>query len=454
MSLANGADSIELKALLEQIRSLIPGEQDVITVAHNEYAIDGIDPKVIVFPSTLEQVAAILNFAGDSNFVIDPGGGMTRQTIGNRPTQIDLLLMTARLNDIDYDTANATVTAGAGVTIADLQAKLAVGAHFLPLDPLLSGSATVGGVLAAGMHSSGPLSSGFQAPGDFCDALEFVTTDGKVVTAVHHLRRLMIGSFGTLGVITRATFRLFPKPTCVSTFTCEFPTLEETLECRAHLLAAGVTPMSLEIASPRAQEYLQELKPARDPDLYSPLAPVKSVPWKLFLRIGGEEDELERCRQALKGFVPVEVRDAGQQSLFQCIADWEAAVAARHRNATIFHVSVAVGELANALVVAEKTAVEHNLLFAGMARPAMGTMIAAFLPLGVDPFSAMQCAVATSAFRGRLPEDASAVVVRCPPDAKDYFNVWGSTTTDMQLMRAVRKTFDPKEILNRGRFIV
>lgn len=454
MSLTKEDDALNVKALLEQIRKIVPVEEDSFAAAPNEYAIAGIDPKVVVFPSTAEQVAALLKFAGDNNLVVVPAGGVTRQTIGNRPVDIDILLVTARLNDIGYDAANATITAGAGVTIADLQAKLAGGPHFLPLDPLLSERATIGGVLATGVHSSGSLSSSYGAVEDFCDAVEFVTTDGKVVTAVHHLRRLMIGSFGTLGVITRAKFRLLSKPANTSTFATEFSTLEETFRCRDHLMTAAITPMSLEIASPRAQEYLQELKPARDPDVYSPLAPVKAVLWKLFLQIGGEKDELEPCRQALEGFAPAEFKGADEQLLWQRISNWEAAVAVRHRNATIFHVSVAMGELPSALAAAEQTAVEHNLLFAGMARPAIGTMIAAFLPLGVDPFSAMQCAVATSAFRGRLAEEASAVVVRCPPDAKDYFNVWGSTTIDMQVMRAVRKTFDPKETLNRGRFIV
>jgi FAD/FMN-containing dehydrogenase len=56
--------------------------------------------------------------------------------------------------------------------------------------------------------------------------------------------------------------------------------------------------------------------------------------------------------------------------------------------------------------------------------------------------------------RGRLPRDATATVVRCPKEAKNHFDVWGSTPTDKKLMRGIRAAMDPNHILNRGRFLV
>ena len=212
--------------------------------------------------------------------------------------------------------------------------------------------------------------------------------------------------------------------------------------------------MCLEIASPRAQEYLQEAKPPRDPDVYAPSAPVSVVPWKVFIRFGGEEAEIEGGRKAVGGFIQNGVSGPAEEVLWRRFADWEDAVVTRHRNATIFHVATKIADVAVALKAGEQTGIEHNLLFAGIGRIAAGALVVAFLPMGVDPVSAMQVALVASAFRGRLPEDASAVVVQCPREAKGYFNVWGSTPTDLQLMRTVRRIFDPKGILNRGRFMV
>jgi hypothetical protein len=85
---------------------------------------------------------------------------------------------------------------------------------------------------------------------------------------------------------------------------------------------------------------------------------------------------------------------------------------------------------------------------------AIGALVIAFVPLAVDPPSAMQFANAASAFRATLPRDASAIVVRCAREAKGYFNVWGSSPNDLASMRAVKRALDPNNILNRGRFLV
>jgi FAD/FMN-containing dehydrogenase len=76
------------------------------------------------------------------------------------------------------------------------------------------------------------------------------------------------------------------------------------------------------------------------------------------------------------------------------------------------------------------------------------------MPLSVDPPSAMQYANCVSAFRGMLPQGSSAEVAQCPTEAKLHFDIWGTTPTDVNMMRAVKRAIDPKNILNRGRFIV
>jgi len=89
-----------------------------------------------------------------------------------------------------------------------------------------------------------------------------------------------------------------------------------------------------------------------------------------------------------------------------------------------------------------------------VGRAATGNLVLAFLPLPVDPPAAMQYANCASALRALLPDGCSAMVTQCPKEAKAYFDVWGSTPTDIELMRGVKRALDPKKILNRGRFIV
>jgi hypothetical protein len=91
---------------------------------------------------------------------------------------------------------------------------------------------------------------------------------------------------------------------------------------------------------------------------------------------------------------------------------------------------------------------------AAVGRAATGNLVLALMPLSVDPPSAMQYANCVSAFRGMLPPGSSAEVAYCPKEAKPHFDVWGTTPTDVNMMRAVKRAIDPKNILNRGRFIV
>ena len=84
----------------------------------------------------------------------------------------------------------------------------------------------------------------------------------------------------------------------------------------------------------------------------------------------------------------------------------------------------------------------------------LAVLSVAMAPLSVDPPSAMQYANAASALRAALPAGSSAIVLRCPTEAKRHFDVWGTPSSDIACMRAVKRAMDPKNILNRGRFLV
>ncbi|HKD45042.1 MAG TPA: FAD-binding oxidoreductase, partial [Candidatus Angelobacter sp.] len=243
--------------------------------------INGVVPGTTVAPGSPEEIAAVLRFANARDLVVAPAGGSTQQDIGGVPERIDILLSTARLNGIEhYDPGDLTVGINAGTPFADVQQKLAEHEQWLPFDAANLGQATIGGLLATG--ASGPLKSAFGGMRDYCIGVQFATADGKIAkgggrvvknVAGYDLMKLMAGSYGSLGVITRANFKVFPRPRQTRTFVCAYGSLEEALEFRGRVFRSPLTPLCLEIISPRAPEYLCDPPQVRDADSYVPAQP-------------------------------------------------------------------------------------------------------------------------------------------------------------------------------------
>jgi len=269
--------------------------------------------------------------------------------------------------------------------------------------------------------------------------------------------KLMIGSFGTLGFITSANFKVFPRPQQTATFVCEFYALKEAVAFRDQIVASPLahTAMAFEIVSSRAHEYLAPPSAPADPDHWHPVGGVAGpAPWTVLVRAAGSAAVIARYRRELSGSVSRELHSEAETQQWRWLSDFEAGVFARHQNAMLLQVSTPIGDVAAVLERAEETALNHNFVCAAIGRMTVGSLFLAFVPLAVDPPSAMQFAGAVSALRGCVDRHTSVIVPRCPTEAKRHFDVWGTTPTDWELMRRMRQTLDPKRILNRGRFLI
>lgn len=439
----------------------IVGEQHV---SQEQPAINGVVPGCTVAPGSPEEAAAVLALANARQLVVAPGGNCTRQDMGGVPERIDILLRTHRMSGIErYDPGDLTISIKAGTPFGAVQAALGEHHQWLPYDAPGMKTASVGGCVATG--SAGPLKHAFGGLRDFCIGVQFVTAEGKVAkggglvvknVAGYDMMKLMNGSFGTLGVITRANFKVFPRPRQTRTFVCEFASLDEAMHFRTRLLQSPLTPISLEILSPRATEYLSDPQPAKDPDHYAPAQPVApaATAWSIVLRAAGSDNVLARYARDLGPAVSRTLEGGAEEQFWGWISNFEYSVLGRHQNAMVMYTHLTIQGVGPALHALEKAAPDYNLIPAAVGRAATGNLVLAFMPLSVDPPSAMQYANCVSAFRGMLPPGSSAEVAHCPTEAKLRFDVWGTTPTDIDMMRAVKRAIDPKNILNRGRFIV
>ncbi len=364
-----------------------------------------------------------------------------------------------------YDPGDLTVGINAGTPFAQVQQQLAVHGQWLPCDAANLDRASIGGLLATA--AAGPLRSAFGGMRDFCIGIQFATAEGKIAkgggrvvknVAGYDLMKLLIGSYGSLAVITKANFKVFPKPQCTRTFVCAFASLDEALKFRSLVFRSPLTPLCLEIMSPRAFEYVCDPPTVRHPDDYAPAQPVSSPSsfsaWQIMLRAAGSDKVLARYASELSSAVTRELNGTEEETFWSWVSRFEYALLNRHRNAMVMYSHLALQNVGPAIQALERAAPDYNFVPAVLGRAATGNLVMAFMPLSVDPPSAMQYANCASALRGMFPPGSSAEVAHCPTEAKLHFDVWGSTPTDVGMMRAVKQAIDPNNILNRGRFIV
>ncbi|MGH9741564.1 MAG: FAD-binding oxidoreductase, partial [Candidatus Acidiferrum sp.] len=207
---------------------------DAIRAAETTDAICGVQPRLVLEPASEQQLAAALRLANDANLAVIPRGGGTKLGWGNPPKRADLILSTARLNKIiEHAWADLTVTVEAGCTIQKLQTALAQHGQRLAFNSLWPETSTIGGALST--NDSGPLRLRFGPLRDLILGVTIALPDGtlassggKVVKNVagYDLPKLVTGALGTLGVITRATFRLHPLPHNTKTLSVAAANLE------------------------------------------------------------------------------------------------------------------------------------------------------------------------------------------------------------------------------------
>jgi FAD/FMN-containing dehydrogenase len=266
------------------------------------YAIDGIAPTAFAKPSSAEQAGEIVRFAAKENLSIIPVGARSKLFCAPTPQRYDVALDMTALDDIaHYDPADLTVSVGAGMPLAKLNAKLREHNQFLPLLIPYYAQSTIGGAIAAGFDS--PLRNAYGTPRDFLLGAEFIDgngaqikTGGRVVKNVtgYDLHKLLIGSCGTLAVITRLNFRTFPIPDATQGFLAAFPTHEAALSARQQIIHSPLTPLTLDVLNAQAARLFNGHTNGT-----VPLPQLDPTHWYLFAEFSGNEDLLARYRRDL-----------------------------------------------------------------------------------------------------------------------------------------------------------
>jgi len=229
---------------------------------------------VLVKPASTEEVSRVLKMANEYRVPVFPVGGRTGLVGGCVPTKPGIVLSLERMNRIEVDRENLMAVAEAGATLGDLM-KAAEGAGlFFPPRPGDEG-AQIGGLIAT--NAGGVRAVKYGVMRNYVRGLEVVLPTGEILklggkllknNAGYDLMQLFIGSEGTLGVITKAVIRLFPRSRYMVTLIAPFNSRADALRAVPEILRSGVMPLAIEYVHlkdiKRAAEHIGEKWPVEE----------------------------------------------------------------------------------------------------------------------------------------------------------------------------------------------
>ena len=417
---------------------------------------DGPLPAAVVYPGTAAQVCEILRLAHAERLVITPAGHGTKQRMGGVPQRVDLLLSLSKMNRItDYPAADLTISVEAGLGVADLAAALRAKRQMLPLDVPFAAEATVGGAVAA--NSSGPRRLAYGTFRDVVIGMRFVTAEGKLAksggkvvknVAGYDMAKLLIGSFGSLGVITDVNFKVFPLPLCSRTFVLGFSDATKALQARHRILNSPLLPQALDLVDSAVGTLTQQ-------------AALAAAPYSLVMAAAGPEAVIQRFERDLADLVRpdrpesiVAVSEEAEAALWHAVQELTPTAVRQNPEAAVVKVSVVLSGMEHFLDTARRAALDNGLEHAMLARAGTG-IVYCYLWEKTEGASGPPAAV-ERACRALLQEadwvGGRAIIEWCCKKLKDKVAWWGSLQDDFPLMQRLKKQWDPEGILNPGRF--
>ena len=445
----------------------ICGPQGVVSdpAALESYRIDGIKPQAAALPASLAEAAELVRLANAERFPLAILGGGSLSGMGGVLTGAELVLCTRRLDKvIDMDVENLTVTAQAGVRFGDLQDLLSglenrcffpqgdlqkqaeymcsgrdYKGSYVPLDPPMASTATLGGAVAGGV--TGPMRLRHGLPRDVLLGVRLVSPTGEIIgmggkvvknVSGYDVSKLMIGSLGCLGLLGEMTIRLLPLPEVSGALLIGFASLEAAVAFAGAVVASRLLPSALEVCNAAAMAAGRQDAPAGA--------------WFAAIAQAGFSEDVARERSDLLALArdqggAAQVLDADAAASF-----WAAYGAVPLKKSALrLKASFRLGGFGDFLAAAQ------NLGDGAMVSVSAGCGAALVHLMAGEPAA---LAAATATLRAQAIELGGALVVQAgSPELKAAVDAWGPARADWGLMMEIKRQLDPNRVLNPGRFV-
>jgi len=472
----------KMQALTEKIgRDFV--KTDAKTVA--QYAVDGLAPAAVIFPKNTAEVSAVVKFANQQQLAIVPWGSGSQISMGNPPKKLDLVVSTQRLNHmLDVDTQNLTITVEAGVKIRDIQARLATeedrcylpledldiaadeiicsdrshSGCFIPLDPPCSEKATIGGVVAG--NASGPRRLLYNLPRDIILGVRFVTprgdmpgSGGKTVKNVsgYDISKLLVGSMGSLGIMTEMTFRLMPLPEKMETLLFGFHSLAAAHGFVNSILKTRLLPAALETMNTAA---FAALGFTEAPDVSAGRF-VVAISLEAFApavdRMEREMLKMAKDNGAESSAVLVEHKHL---QFWLAVSDQASRLGAKYGNLVRAKVNYRISQWKDILEFADTALTALKIDHTLQAHSGSGIcLINLLMDEDADGLKQQAASFLEELLQLSRHAGGNTVIQTAPTDMKPKLKIWGETGSDFVAMQQLKKQLDPNGVMAPGRFV-
>jgi glycolate oxidase FAD binding subunit len=428
----------------------IVGEANVINDPDRltAYAVDGMAPRAVVSPGSVEEVSKLLATATAEKLGVVPRGNGTKMAGGGIPRRLDVVLSLLRINRItEHDVPNLSLSAEAGITLAEVQKKLAGTGKgsFLPMDPSYTEKATIGGIIAT--NGSGPRRYLYNSARDLLLGLKAVLPNGDIVAfggktvknvSGYDMTKLMVGSWGALGVITEITAKLLPLPEASATLLASFDNLAKAGSLTRKILHSVLLPSAMELMDEKAAGRLGEK------GRYLVAFSLEGV---------GEavERQVKEIGETAKGEGAVGskiLKGEDDRAFWIRVRDFALASAA----SVILKSNFAIAGQSEILGNYEKWARAAGIECAFIGHAGNGILTSYILGDGTAQMGALVDLI--DRFTAEAAKhDGNLIVEAASRALKEKVGVWGQPRNDTVVMRRLKEKIDPAGILNPGRFV-
>ncbi len=450
----------------EELSAIVGGEwfldtpEDLATYSYDGFLPEFMPDGVIV-PGTTQEISGIMKVLNREKIPVIPRGAGTNICGGSVAKRGGIILAFHRMSKIlEIDTENMCAVVQPGVINAVLQ-KEAAGHHLLyPPDPASMFVSTMGGNVA--LNAGGPRGVKYGVTRDYLLGLEVVLPSGEIIrtggktlknVTGYDLTRLLCGSEGTLGIITEITVRLIPLPPAKATLQAVFSDLDDAARTVSAIIGSGIVPTTLELIDRVVLDVIRNYGDAQ----FS-----KDAEALLLIEVDGEASSVENQGKIIEQFCKkrgaIEVERANTpeeaEKLWQARRTAFGAVASVRPNCIVEDATVPVKKLPDMIRKIVALAEKYQLRIGVLAHAGDGNLHPLIMTDLRDRDEAERIEKAmdelfetTIAMGGTLSGEHGIGIAK---------NKWISMQFNqaaMEIMRGIKKVFDPNNILNPGSFL-